>query len=501
NTDANNDNTDANNDNDHINGNDHDYYNNNNSDNVDHRHKHDIEHEKEDYIGTDIDVNSNERKVDSDNVVLQRQNETNKKNEMSSSTMIMKTKTHMNAEEWDVPTRTFVHIVVRRRDNYYLLVQFIGDEHHSDFKLPSAQVGFGETFVEAAEHCITHQAGIRVRVIGMIEIQQIINHSFNEWHVYYYAEYNKSVSSHSHRQQTTQKSIKKKKKFNYLKSMPTYDSTGAVWMAVEDLTTIQFENAQIPKWCHDISTGVQHVVQPMSILTSSRSKGSRKKIRVQRSRFEHEKKKTKKIKKGGKTKPLRGQDNENYHDHDHDNGHDNVNGNDHNKDDDDNDEHNPTDMSGDEHNVDYSQDRQTNRSSNSQREQFFMRMSRKTTELVPIEQKEESKELHQHRQDDSIRHKTNNKEDDVARQTNNDLLNERINNRTQDRFPSNEKENKHTSNPSFKEMDRLLKQHISQVDNEPNDYYAPRRYSFKNSYNTPPHTPALNNEQTSRSFS
>ncbi|ETO22235.1 hypothetical protein RFI_14965, partial [Reticulomyxa filosa] len=187
----------------------------------------------------------------------------------------------------DIPTQSHVHVVIRRpTDNHYLLVQVVGEKDQYEFDLPNGPVLFGQTLLEAIEHYILAQTGITAHLKGVIEFRHNINrltkddvhNGSNQFHVFFFAEHSKTVLCH-----TFFFYLKKlvyvffffflmlfiqKKKTPYVKdlpkSIPTYDSAGAAWMSIQELTCVRLRNSEICKWCEELSMG--HGVYPLSIL-------------------------------------------------------------------------------------------------------------------------------------------------------------------------------------------------------------------------------------------
>eukprot|EP00997_Jenningsia_sp_PLL12_P002275 NODE_138_length_2395_cov_116.295823_g120_i0.p1 GENE.NODE_138_length_2395_cov_116.295823_g120_i0~~NODE_138_length_2395_cov_116.295823_g120_i0.p1 ORF type:complete len:244 (-),score=39.68 NODE_138_length_2395_cov_116.295823_g120_i0:153-884(-) len=147
----------------------------------------------------------------------------------------------------EVPTEhstgVFAIVICRRRDGRFLMVQEFAS---SGFWVPGGQVDPGESLCAAVMRETVEEAGVEVRLTGILEVE---SHDGGRWRRITF------MGEPADEQQQP-------------KSVPDYESMGAVWVTVDELTrkdrALRLRNRQEPcRWFPYVANGGP--VSPMAI--------------------------------------------------------------------------------------------------------------------------------------------------------------------------------------------------------------------------------------------
>jgi 8-oxo-dGTP pyrophosphatase MutT (NUDIX family) len=142
------------------------------------------------------------------------------------------------------PIRTwcFAVVVVRLADRFLIVHEC---KHGELWYLPAGRVEPGETFVDAALRETLEEAGIRVRLRGILRIEHSPGLDGARMRVIFLAEPVDDTPP---------------------KSIPDQESLGAAWVRLDELATFSFRGPEVRELCEYLAAG--GAVYPLEILQS-----------------------------------------------------------------------------------------------------------------------------------------------------------------------------------------------------------------------------------------
>jgi len=155
-------------------------------------------------------------------------------------------------------------IVKRPIDNKYLVVQEFASV---GFWLPGGRVDPGETFIEAAIRETHEEAGVNIELKGIIKIESgVYGHHKNKNKCYHRLRF---IFYGEPTEQTNidDKDEKKNEDSNHIdiaKSIPDYESVGACYISLDELTKIKLRGNEPIEFFNYIANGGQ--IYPLSLL-------------------------------------------------------------------------------------------------------------------------------------------------------------------------------------------------------------------------------------------
>eukprot|EP01111_Echinosteliopsis_oligospora_P013621 TRINITY_DN4928_c0_g1_i1.p1 TRINITY_DN4928_c0_g1~~TRINITY_DN4928_c0_g1_i1.p1 ORF type:complete len:176 (-),score=45.35 TRINITY_DN4928_c0_g1_i1:18-545(-) len=147
------------------------------------------------------------------------------------------------AERTPIPISCFSVVVVRLNDKF-LLVQET-EKHDFLFYFPAGRVELGETFEEAAIREVSEEAGIAVKIDGIIRVEHSPSRLGSRMRVIFIASPVDPAAP--------------------LKSIPDEESMGARWCSLEEIKALPLRTSEVFSLFQYVEAGAP--IYPMSMIT------------------------------------------------------------------------------------------------------------------------------------------------------------------------------------------------------------------------------------------
>jgi len=141
-----------------------------------------------------------------------------------------------------IPTWCFAVVVVRRGD-LFLIVQECN--HGQLWYFPAGRVSLGETFAEAAHRETLEEAGIPIRIVGVIRVEHSPKPKSARLRVVFLAEPIDDTPP---------------------KNVPDEDSLGAAWVSLKQLSEYRLRGTEVTQLCAYVAAGAP--IYPDNVLQS-----------------------------------------------------------------------------------------------------------------------------------------------------------------------------------------------------------------------------------------
>jgi len=139
-----------------------------------------------------------------------------------------------------IPTWYFALVVVRRGDAFLLVHEA---KHGQGWFLPAGRAEAGESLVAAAERETMEEAGIPIRVTGVLRLEHTPGNHGARLRVFFFAE---ALDDRPP------------------KSVPDGESLGAEWVHLDDLDRLALRDEEVAEVLHAVARGLRPV--PVAIL-------------------------------------------------------------------------------------------------------------------------------------------------------------------------------------------------------------------------------------------
>lgn len=141
-----------------------------------------------------------------------------------------------------IPTWCYALVVVRKGDHFLLIQE---SKYGSPWYLPGGRVEAGETFVAAAAREVLEEAGVPVRVTGLLRIEHSPTPAGARLRVVFLAEPTDDTPP---------------------KSEPDDESLRAEWVTLSDLPNYELRGDDVPRYFRYLHEG--GAVYPLSVLAA-----------------------------------------------------------------------------------------------------------------------------------------------------------------------------------------------------------------------------------------